>query len=79
MEEEYDGDFAVDRTMYEPPQQDEIDAYVGFSTAFMEQADAEGELFEVITQWEPARIVAYQQAFFTMNVVHNPEAFGFIE
>lgn len=66
----------VDRSLHEPPPEEAIDALADFSSAFIEQIDADGCLFEVITQWAPDRIYAYQQAFFMLNVVHNPEAFS---
>ena len=67
--------YEIDRMQYEPPSEEEIQAYVAFSSAFMEQADSDGTLFEVITQWEPERTMAYQKAFLMFNVVTNPEAF----
>jgi len=69
--------YDIDRAQHEPPHEEEIEAYVAFSSAFMEQADLDGNLFDVITNWTPERIMAYQKAFFMLNVVTNPQYFGF--
>ncbi|CAB4153313.1 hypothetical protein UFOVP621_89 [uncultured Caudovirales phage] len=67
----------VDRRQHEPMDEEEIDFVVSFSSAFLEQADGNGHLFEVATEWSQERVMAYQQAFFIMNVaVNNPEIIG---
>ena len=60
----------------EPMDDQEIEDYVSFSSAFMEQADSDKVLFDVITGWSKERIVNYQRAFLMFNAVANPQAFG---
>lgn len=69
----------LDRTPHEPPSEEEINALVEFSAAFIDQADCDGNLFDAITNWSPERTVVYQQAFLMFNAISNPEAFGFQE
>jgi hypothetical protein len=69
----------LDRTQHEPPPEEEIQALVEFSAAFIDQVDCDGNLFDAITTWRPERTVMYQQAFLMFNAVSNPEAFGFNE
>lgn len=56
--------------------EEEIESFVSFSSAFIEQAEIDGTLFEVITQWPAERTVMYQQAFLMFNAATHPEAFG---
>jgi len=60
----------------EPLCAEEIEEYVAFSSAFMEQAESDNVLFDVITSWSKERIVNYQRAFLMFNAVANPQAFG---
>jgi hypothetical protein len=71
--------YEIDRMQHEPPSEEEIQAYVSFSSAFIDQAESDGTLFDAITKWAPERVVAYQNAFLMFNAVTNPEAFGFEE
>jgi len=60
----------------EPMDAQEIEEYLSFSSAFIEQADSDNVLFDVITSWSKERIVNYQRAFLMFNAVANPQAFG---
>jgi len=71
----------VDRQQSEPPSEEEINAYVAFSGAVIENLDLNGSLFESITEWSRIRMMAYQQAFLTLNMATDPDSFdiGFDE
>jgi len=72
---------SIDRQQDEPPSEEEIDSYVAFSSAVIENLDLNGSLFESITGWSRVRMLAYQQAFLTLNMATDPDAFdmGFYE
>jgi len=57
----------IDRSQREPRSEEEIDSIVAFINAFMDGLDANGSLFDAITEWSPARVMICQQAFFTLN------------
>lgn len=67
-----------------PWSDEDIEGYAGFISAFMDSLEEpftlgefnENPLFNAITQWEPERVIACQQAFFMINATMNPEAFG---
>ena len=71
----------MDSQQFEPPSEEEIDAYVSFSAAVIHNIDLNGSLFEAITEWSQVRMLTYQQAFLTLNMATDPDAFdmGFDE
>lgn len=70
---------SVDRQQHEPLDEEEIDALVAFSSAVIENLDLNDTLFESITEWSGFRMRAYQQAFLHLNIMADPDSFGFYE
>ena len=66
----------VDRQEFEPPSEEEINAYVAFSAAVIDNIELNGNLFEAITSWSRIRMMAYQQAFLTLNMATDPDSFN---
>jgi len=66
----------IDRQQFEPPDEEEIEAYAAFSTAVMENIELNCSLFDAITNWSKERMIAYQQAFVMINAAIDPDSFG---
>lgn len=62
---------ASDRHQYDPMPEHEIDDYVRFSVAVMEQAEQDNVLFDLLTEWDDERIVGYEKAYFMWNVAES--------
>jgi hypothetical protein len=58
-----------------PPDPDEVDAYCEFMQIAMDEAEAGGFLFDMITEWPQLRVHFYLQGLFMQLVASqdNPE------
>lgn len=61
----------IDRDQYEPPAEEIVNFLAEFSTDVIDQAEADGLLYEMITEWSQEKIIAYQKSLVMAQMAYE--------